>query len=230
MKKYCILILTMFSCSLGAATSSLQGIVTDGAGQPMDEVSVQAKQTEPIKGYELLQTTSAPSGTFNISGLYPLSKYQLVVTDGPWESAPPRIEIESGPKGETKLLAAPLEVRYMLLGDVVRDTKTGLEWLPGPEKLTQVQAEVWVSRAGAAAGGWRMPTKEELSTLYIEGHGEWNRDPSLKAGGYWIWAESRDEATAWRACFLVGNTRWSYAMKNDDYIKNTVFAVRTIMK
>ena len=59
---------------------------------------------------------------------------------------------------------------------VVADTKTGLEWLAGPDVDTSYHRAVeWVRGLTVAGGGWRMPTAKDLRTLY----------PNVaKAGGF----------------------------------------------
>ena len=59
---------------------------------------------------------------------------------------------------------------------VVADTRTGLEWLAGPDVDTSYHRAVeWVCRLTVAGGGWRMPTAKDLRTLY----------PNVaKAGGF----------------------------------------------
>ena len=55
-----------------------------------------------------------------------------------------------------------------LESEIYYDKNTGLEWLAGPDKPTNwYDAKKWVeSLTAVAGGGWRMPTMEELRTLY----------------------------------------------------------------
>jgi len=72
---------------------------------------------------------------------------------------------------------------------IVRDTLTGLEWIAGPDKdTTWDEARSWVQSLSVDDGGWRMPTREELRTLYIKGAGIRNMTPLLKTTGRWIWS------------------------------------------
>ena len=79
---------------------------------------------------------------------------------------------------------------------VVYDTRTGLEWLPGPDKNTNwKKAKSWVENLDAAGGGWRMPTCDELSTLFRKGTGSKdisplsrNITPLFKVRGQFIWS------------------------------------------
>ena len=48
---------------------------------------------------------------------------------------------------------------------IVWDTKTGLEWIAGPDRnTTWYEAKRWVENLNVAGGGWRMPTSV-MSTL-----------------------------------------------------------------
>ena len=82
---------------------------------------------------------------------------------------------------------------------VVYDKKTGLEWFAGPDRdTTWNEAKAWVESLNVAGGGWRMPTREELKTLYQKGAGTRNMTPLLKTTGWWVWSgETRDSSSAW---------------------------------
>ena len=68
---------------------------------------------------------------------------------------------------------------------VVYDKNTGLEWFAGPDRdTTWNEAKAWVESLNVAGGGWRMPTREELKTLYQKGAGTRNMTPLLKTTGW----------------------------------------------
>jgi len=72
---------------------------------------------------------------------------------------------------------------------VVRDTRTGLEWVAGPDTdTTWDEARDWVQGLSIDGGGWRMPTAKELEGLYQEGKGYSNMTPLLKTTGGWVWS------------------------------------------
>jgi hypothetical protein len=60
----------------------------------------------------------------------------------------------------------------------IKDTQTGLEWFVGPDRnMTWYEAQQWTVGLENCGGGWRIPTIEEIRTLY---------NPTLKAGvGYY---------------------------------------------
>ncbi|MFC1882691.1 trypsin-like peptidase domain-containing protein [Thermodesulfobacteriota bacterium] len=82
---------------------------------------------------------------------------------------------------------------------VVLDTKTDLEWYAGPDKnMNWYEAQRWVKSLSIGGGGWRMPTRFELKTLYIEGAGTSNRTTLLKSAGWWVWSGGKESSwTAW---------------------------------
>jgi hypothetical protein len=94
---------------------------------------------------------------------------------------------------------------------VIADSKTGFEWVVGPDRDTNYeQAKQWVAACRLAGGGWRMPTRQELSTLYQKGVGERNMDTAFKTTGWAVWAEPIDSSSAWAFRFGLG----------DDYSNN----------
>ena len=71
---------------------------------------------------------------------------------------------------------------------IIKDKETNLEWFVGPDNDTNWNdAKAWVESLNVAGGGWRMPTGEELKTLYMKGAGERNMTPLLKTTGWWVW-------------------------------------------
>jgi hypothetical protein len=93
---------------------------------------------------------------------------------------------------------------------IVWDTKTGLEWIAGPDRnTTWYEAKRWVENLNVAGGGWRMPTTAELNTLYKKGAGSRNMTPLLKTTGWLLWSgETKDTSSAWGFYFDYGCERW----------------------
>jgi hypothetical protein len=72
---------------------------------------------------------------------------------------------------------------------VVYDKKTDLEWVAGSDKnTTWYEAKSWVENLNVAGGGWQMPIRAELNTLYKKGVGTRNMTPLLKTTGWWVWS------------------------------------------
>ncbi len=110
--------------------------------------------------------------------------------------------------------------------DFVYDKSTGLEWITGPDKdTTWGDAKRWVESLDVAGGGWRMPTREELKTLYKEGAGERDMTPVLKTTGWWVWSgETKSSSSAWGFNFFNGNEAWD---DRDSAGNGRGFAVRS---
>jgi hypothetical protein len=93
---------------------------------------------------------------------------------------------------------------------VVKDSKTGLEWIAGPDRdITWEEARTWAEQLKVDGGGWRMPSKEELKTLYQKGAGTSNLTPLLKTTGQFVWSkETKEESLAWATSFFFSDENW----------------------
>ena len=77
---------------------------------------------------------------------------------------------------------------------VVEDTKTGLEWIAGPHKDTSYyEARNWARNLRIDGCKWRMPTNEELKTLYGKDGKSSSITPLLKTTAIHIWPAQQDE-------------------------------------
>jgi hypothetical protein len=94
---------------------------------------------------------------------------------------------------------------------VVYDSESGLEWYPGPdEKTSWEQARAWVASLDIAGGGWRMPTRKELETLYDVGDGIDNITYLMGFTGYWIWSrDGQGRPGKWLFSFSYGGEGWN---------------------
>jgi len=112
------------------------------------------------------------------------------------------------------------------------DKNTGLEWLSGPDRgTTWDEAKRWVaSLTAVAGGGWRMPTRKELKTLYKKGAGTGNMTPLLKTTGNSVWSgETKGPSSAWGFFFSWQylNRPGYYLWDRRGYIGIRGFAVRS---
>ncbi|MDH4204302.1 MAG: DUF1566 domain-containing protein [Desulfobacteraceae bacterium] len=113
---------------------------------------------------------------------------------------------------------------------VVEDTMTGLEWIAGLDADTNWNdAQNWVQSLTVDGGGWRMPTRDELKTLYKKGAGKSNMTPLLKISGFSVWSgEKKDSSTAWKVDFFGGRTSYRVIPIDCDRCMLTrAFAVRS---
>lgn len=71
---------------------------------------------------------------------------------------------------------------------IVKDTRTGLEWVAGPDVDTSYyQAVEWVRGLTLAGGRWRMPNEKGLNTLYRTPGVLSSITPLLKTTGIHVW-------------------------------------------
>lgn len=75
---------------------------------------------------------------------------------------------------------------------IIKDKKSGLEWFVGPdEKSNFSDAGKFIVGLKLDGGGWRLPTSDELKTLYLKDRGKSNMSPLFKTTGYWVWSNDR---------------------------------------
>jgi hypothetical protein len=239
-----LFMLTLGACS-GSKQSAVEGKLVDWNGKPVAGVKITASQAQPIKGYEQFEAVTTSNGAFRINGLFPSSQYVLKPWSDKW-TCETAVMVDSAPQGETAVLPESMKIvkaysknggglvvdlatgatRFKVSSDgVITDSTTGLEWLAGPDRDTYyAQAEQWVAGCNVAGGNWRMPTRQELATLYQEGVGKRNMDPAFKTTGWWVWAEPRDSSSAWGFRFNFGlETYYGRTWTSD----NRVFGVRS---
>jgi uncharacterized caspase-like protein len=94
---------------------------------------------------------------------------------------------------------------------IVEDTKSGLEWVAGPDRDTKFnEARSWVKSLAIEGDDWRMPTTDELKTLFKRGKGSLNMTPLLKISGYRVWSGEGDDLLRARDfAFTEGFVSWA---------------------
>jgi hypothetical protein len=134
-----------------------------------------------------------------------------------------RIETESSGLRETGRDGAM--IRYE--NGIVYDPATRLEWMAGPDqRLDWNEARAWAEGLSVGGGGWRLPTRDELQTLYKEGSGSRNMTSLLQTSGWFIWSsETRDLSTAWIFNFYYNG--FEIYDRRSDRRGNRAFAVRS---
>lgn len=240
-----VLVAVLSSCGVGGKQSAVEGKLVDWNGKPVAGVKITAAQAQPIKGYEQFEAVTKSDGSFRMTGFFPTSQYELRPWSDKW-TCDTSVRLDSAPQGETAMLPSPMLItrafsksggslvvdlstgatRFTVSTEgVISDSQTGLEWVVGPDGDTNyAQAEQWVAGCNVATGGWRMPTRQELSSLYQKGIGERNMDPAFRTTGWWVWAEPRDSSSAWYFRFNDGD---EYGRDRDGSRSNRVFGVRS---
>jgi len=112
---------------------------------------------------------------------------------------------------------------------IVKDTKTGLEWVAGPDGAnTWEEARAWVESLSVGGGGWRMPTLDELKGLYQYGKGSRNMTRLLKMEGYRVWSSQPSGAVHMFFDFTSGHIGSGTTWNNQfNYSICRAFAVRS---
>ncbi len=102
-------------------------------------------------------------------------------------------------------------------------------WVDGPNKrMTWDEAKSWVANLTVAGGGWHMPTRKELKTLYQKGAGTENRTPLFKNNNCGVWSgETKGSSWAYFFNFCNGKTYWELCGSHRDLYSRGVTAVRS---
>ena len=119
-----------------------------------------------------------------------------------------------------------LDRRFIAGSDgVVRDTKTHLEWMAGPDRdMTWNEAVSWIQSLNRDGGRWRMPTLRELKGLYRANTGPRNMTPLLKTTGWSVWSsEAKGASFRWAFLFHFGS---AICYGRDYAYEGRAFAVR----
>ena len=195
--------LLLFGCGKKAG---IEGKVVDGKGQPMSGVKVIANQVKPIKGYEQFETTTGSDGTFRFKGLFPTSEYMISPRSDKWKTSA-KVTEQSGPEGQTSMLRAPIMIRFTVSNEgIIDDSKEmGLQWAPAPDQpMNWFQADDYARNLKLGGGGWRLPTRAELRSIYDKSMSG-GADPAFHIKENWVWtSEASDSSSAWYFFFALG--------------------------
>ncbi len=219
-------LLFLLNCG-GPKETRVEGQVLDETQAPYAGVKLSAAPRDTGGLGDTLETESAADGGFVFSGLLPSVIYKLTIA-----GADLQIEFASPPAGKTGRLPEPLVLtreRFRRLNRrIVQDTLTGLEWQSGASS-TFAEARAWA--AGLEGGPWRLPSREELLSLYQPGQGEFNIDPMVfprALARVWTGEETerQGQPAAWVIDFRTGKAQKS--LKGE--LKRRAFAVKGSLK
>jgi len=180
---------------------------------------------------DLAQRSSNPQLAYEIQN-YPRKRASYDAKRSSQKAKPKKAEQKAAKPDSEVIVRDGTFIAYA--NGVVYDKKTGLEWFVGPDRETDwYEAKEWVENLNVAGGGWRMPTNEELKTLYQKGAGTRNMTPLLKTTGERVWSgETRDSlsaildsSSAWGFFFSDGTDDWYCRDDSGDNARG--FAVRS---
>lgn len=109
----------------------------------------------------------------------------------------------------------------------IDDPTAGLQWLRASEQgnMTWDQANSYVQNSTLAGGGWRLPTRAELKSLYSRLSSLGGKEVFINSG-WWVWSsELKDSSNAWYFGFDSGDGYWF--SRDNSYSHNRVLAVRS---
>jgi outer membrane lipoprotein-sorting protein len=101
---------------------------------------------------------------------------------------------------------------------IVKDIETALEWVVGPDRDTNwEEARSWANGLEIDGGGWRLPTMEELKSVYKKGLYGRYPPPFYKNSGWYIWSgENRNQLGS----FYFHHTIWQKRSNSNIVSKN----------
>lgn len=98
------------------------------------------------------------------------------------------------------------DTRFTLKDGVIEDSVLGLQWGPAPDQaMTHYEAQEYVQNLRIAGGGWRLPTRAELRSLY-DASKPGLADPKFNVSGKLVWTAEvdADPSVAWYFNFYSG--------------------------
>lgn len=101
---------------------------------------------------------------------------------------------------------------------IIRDTETGLEWVPGPAKdIDWKGARSWVGSLAFDGGGWRLPTIEELKGIHKLGPYGHFHPPFFPETGWRLWSgDERPPLNAWCFSYTYGRKYSRHVNASED--------------
>ncbi len=239
-----ILLVLLGAAACERRSSAVAGKVVDWEGRPVAGVKITAHPVAVRKGDRPREAVTNAGGVFRFERLSPDTQYELRPWSDKWTTAVTLL-ITTPPQGQSVALPAPMLIaeafskknggvvynlatgttRFTVSAEgVIADAKTGLQWLPGPDRDVNYEDAVgWVADSETAGGGWRMPTREELNTLFLPAEGLRNLDASFTVTAWCVWAEPKNSITSYFFHFRYGKGLFAYLTLSEGY---RVFGVR----
>ena len=117
--------------------------------------------------------------------------------------------------------------RFSLEDGVIYDSQLGLEWAPSNgQVLNHYQAEGYARDLSLAGGGWRLPTREELKSLYDKTK-PGNVDPVFGVGNMGVWTSELYNEVPSNPCAVFNNFSKGGEFAHSNTFTHNVLAVRS---
>ncbi len=189
--------------------SSIEGKLVDWRNKPAAGIRITATLVKPTEGYTNKGVVTGQDGTFRILGLHPSSEYTIRPVSDVW-TCKTVVKVRAAPRGELKTLPPTMiraaaskqwgvpvfdlttgETQFSKSKDgVITDSKTGLAWVVGPDRdMNYAQAKKWSASCKVAGGGWRLPTRSEISTVFRPSDDNKTLVPVFGTNGIFFWTE-----------------------------------------
>ena len=188
-----LLLLSLTGCSNYAI---LTGKVIDASGDPISELKIIANPIIKNKKNKQVFVMTGLDGTFEIKKLGPSAEYTLKPFSKSWDTKNMTLDVKTAQAGKTSALPRPIVFRYKVdYRNIITDSLTGLEWYAygsNGKDLDWKDSEKWaigLDKKLYGFGKWRMPTVEELKSLYDENiDSEYKIDPIFKLNSCCVWS------------------------------------------
>ncbi|MCX5705787.1 MAG: tetratricopeptide repeat protein [Candidatus Omnitrophica bacterium] len=117
--------------------------------------------------------------------------------------------------------------RFSLEDGVIYDSQLGLEWAPSNgQVLNHNQAEGYARGLSFAGGGWRLPTRDELKSLYDKTK-PGNVDPVFGVGNMGVWTSELYNEIPSNPCAVFFNFSKGGEYAHTNTFTHNVLAVRS---
>jgi hypothetical protein len=160
-----MLLVPLVACRKAA---EFEGRVQDGQGRPIADITLIATAQETAEGSDQLSAVTDAGGTFRFKDLRPSTRYLIVPRSEQWTTEA-KLRAATGGTWRAVDVDRPFIIRFTKLHDVIRDSKTGLEWrsdLGKTPSWTEANELIYPLNALPGENGWRLPTEQELLDIY----------------------------------------------------------------
>ncbi len=218
--------------SVAADGSGRNGLYTEKLLKHMNTPGLELGKVFRKVRVEVLQATNKQQVPWESSSLtgdfYFASGRGVAVTEKTTMQQAPMIALISPEVSDVQIVIRDGRFEKLSSG-IIYDSTTNLEWYVGPDEDTSWhQADKWVKSLDVAGGGWRLPTKSDLQSIYSRETGERNMSSLLKTTGLGVWSSYSELSRGWAhsGFYYRGNGKFE-PLYNTVSTNMRAYAVRT---